>query len=254
MRIVTAAVSLAMLAMAPCIPAAAQAGGEFWTVSGELQDSDSQGEEQHRYDDHALRLEAGVRYRLWVNSEAFDPMARLLRSGQTEPVAQNDDYGESLNSRISFTPRESGDYVLRVLGFAADARGAYSARAERLPPLPAPIEAPPGSTTTTTWGVWEGEIATTDAERDGRHYDDYLVHIGADQSRIVAVDADGFDTMIEILRPADREDEALAQDDDSGPALNPMLVFAPEDEGDYIVRVMAFEENASGRYRLRISQ
>ena len=251
MRIAVAAACLALLSAAS---AAAQTEGQPWTVSGELQDGDSQSDEQHRHDDHVLRLEAGQRYRLWVSSETFDPIARLLRAGRSEVLAENDDHGESLNSRIAFTPTESGDYVLRVLGFAADSRGAYTARAERLPPLPAPISAPPAATVAATWGVWEGELAAADPESDGRHYDDYLVRIDANQARVVAVDAEGFDTMIEVVRATEREGIPLVQDDDSGPGFNPMLVFAPEEAGDYIVRVIAFDPAGSGRYRLRISR
>lgn len=251
MRIAVAAACLALLSAAS---AAAQTEGQPWTVSGELQDGDSQSDEQHRHDDHVLRLEAGQRYRLWVSSETFDPIARLLRAGRSEVLAENDDHGESLNSRIAFTPTESGDYVLRVLGFAADARGAYTATAERLPPLPAPFAAPPAATVAASWGVWEGELAATDPERDGRHYDDYLIHIDRGQTRLIAVDADGMDTMIQILRPADREGDALDENDDGGAGFNPLLGFTAEEAGDYIVRVIAFEAEGTGAYRLRISQ
>jgi len=246
MRIVT--ISLAALAVAlAALPAAAQ----DWSAFGELQDGDAQGEEGRRYDDHPIRLEAGRRYRLSVTSEAFDPMARLLRRGET--VAENDDYGESLNSRISYTPAESGDYVLRVTGFAGDARGAYSASVAPLPPLPAPVSARPASTQSTVWNVWQGALAAADPDRDGRHYDDYLVRFAAGQVRLIAVDAD-IDTMVQILRPADREGAALDEDDDSGPGFNPLLGFAPDEAGDYIVRVTSFEADAVGAYRLRISR
>jgi hypothetical protein len=246
-------VSLAALAIAlGAAPASAQDERAPWTAAGDLQDSDAQGDEGRRYDDHPIRLEAGRRYRLSVTSEAFDPLARLLRQG--EVVAENDDYGESLNSRISYTPTEGGDYVLRVTGFAGDARGAYTAGVAQLPPLPAPVSAPPASTATTSWGVWQGELAASDPERDGRHYDDYLVRFDARQTRLIAVDADALDTMIQILRPADREGAPLDEDDDSGPGFNPLLGFAPDEPGDYIVRVTSFQADAAGAYRLRISR
>src|SRR2546423_5675999 len=91
-------------------------------VTGALTDSDAQGDEHHRYDDIRVHLEAGQRYRLSVDSEAFDPVAHLYRPGNVftdeTQVAMNDD-GDGLNSRISYTPSESGDYTLRVIGFAA---------------------------------------------------------------------------------------------------------------------------------------
>src|ERR1044072_765067 len=250
MRIVT--ISLAALAVAlGSLSAAAQAGDQLLTVSGELQDSDAQGEEGRRHDDHPVRLEAGRRYRLSAASEAFDPMARLLRRGET--VAANDDYGESLNARITYTPAESGGYVLRVIGFAADARGAYTANVAQLPPLPAPVSSRPSSTATMGWGVWQGALAASGPERDGRHYYDYLVHFAARQTRLIAVEADGLDTVIQILRPADREGAPIDEDDDSGPGFNPLLGFAPDEAGDYLVRVTTFEADAAGASRLRLS-
>ena len=70
-------------------------------------DGDSQpGDEHHRYDDHRVRLEAGQRYRLSVNSDAFDPVAHLYRAGEAEPVAENDDGdGASIRGSTIRPPR-----------------------------------------------------------------------------------------------------------------------------------------------------
>ncbi|HEV2816606.1 MAG TPA: hypothetical protein VGW40_05230 [Allosphingosinicella sp.] len=258
MRIVTTAVSFAALAGAlAAAPVAAQDAGPPWTFAGELQDGDAQGEEEHRYDDHRVHLVAGQRYRLSVSSDAFDPKAQLLRAGASEVIAENDDHGETLNSRISpFTPAETGDYVLRVLGFAASARGPYTASVELLPPLPAPISARPAATAPQAWGVWQGELAASDADREGYYFDDYLVHFEAGQARMIAVDSETLDTVVQILRPTDRDGGPIEgeEDDDGGAGFNPLLGFAPTEAGDYVVRVTSFAEGATGRYRLRISQ
>src|SRR5436853_4096421 len=145
--------SLAALAAAfAAAPAMAQPAQSVpMHVTGALTDSDAQGDEHHRYDDIRVHLEAGQRYRLSVDSEAFDPVAHLYRPGNVftdeTQVAMNDD-GDGLNSRISYTPSESGDYTLRVIGFAADARGAYTAGATILPPLAPPITTPGTPTAT----------------------------------------------------------------------------------------------------------
>jgi hypothetical protein len=252
MRITTIAASLAALAAAPGF---AQTPAPT-TITGELQDSDAQGEEERRYDDHQVRLEAGQRYRLTVESEAFDTLAQLRRPGQDDPIDENDDYGEGLNSRINFSPSESGDYVLRVSGFSADARGAYTAKIEPLPPLPAPIStAGTAVTTTGTWSLWEGALADTDPDREGRHYVDYLVHFDAGQRRFISLEAVGdWDPMVEILNASDREGGSIDQDDDSGADLNSLLAFRAEEAGDYIVRVTSYGEGTTGAYRLWVSQ
>lgn len=258
------AVSLAALAIALAAPPAF-AQGPIWIVDGELVDGDAQapaeegaeqGAARHRYDDHRIRLDAGRRYRLSVNSEAFDPLARLLRAGQTEVIAENDDSGESLNSRISYTPAESGDYILRVTGFAADARGAYHAEAAQLPPLPAPISQPTRNVPVTgAWSLFEGDLAATDPEIEGKHYDDYLIQVAAGQVRYISLEGQGFDALVQVLRAGEREGgDPLEQDDDTGAGFNSLLAFAPEEAGDYIVRVTTFGENTTGTYRLWVSQ
>ena len=229
-----------------------------WSAAGRIEDGDSaeDGGEGRRYDEHVLRLEAGRRYRISVDSDAFDSLARLYAPGTEEPVAENDDSGGTLNSRISYAPTESGDYVLRVSPLTAPARGAYRAAAALAPPLPAPatffsrMEA-------TVWRVYTGSLTAADAEIGGPHFDDYLVRFEAGQERVITLDATGaepFDTVVQIF-PADRRDgEPLASNDDSGGTLNSMLTFKAERAGDYVVRATALSPQGLGPYRLRVSE
>jgi hypothetical protein len=254
-------ISLAALAAALAAPAQAQTAAVPMHVTGALTDADPQGEEHHRYDDIRVHLEAGQRYRLSVDSEAFDPVAHLYRPGNVftdeSQVAMNDD-SNGLNSRISYTPTESGDYTLRVIGFAADARGAYTADAAILPPMAPPITTPGTSTPVNgTWLLWEGELNDADADNGGHHFDDYLIHVDAHQIRYISLEGMGFDSMVQVLHPADRGSESpdvVDSDDDSGVGFNSLMAFSPDEAGDYIVRVTSFGENSKGRYRLWISQ
>lgn len=250
-----ASTTLALLAL-QAAPALAQS--ETWSGNGRLEDSDAQTSEGSRYDDHAIRLEAGQRYRISVNSEEFDPVAQLRRAGSPDPVAENDD-SDGLNPRITYTPTESGNYSLRVYGFSSDGRGAYSARVEALPPAPPPITTPGTPTPVTgTWLLWQGELSATDAEAGERHYDDYLIRFEAGQSRYISLEALGeLDPMIQIVR-ADRRDsdplEMIDGDDDTGVNVNSLLAFRAEEAGDYIIRVTSFGAGATGAYRLWVSQ
>jgi hypothetical protein len=252
--------SLAALAAALAAPALAQPA-EPVHVAGELTTSDARGEEQHRYDDIRVRLEAGQRYRLSVNSEAFDPVAHLYRPGTVftdeTQVAMNDD-SDGLNSRISYTPTESGDYTLRVIGFAADARGAYTADVAILPPLAPPISAPGRQVAVNgTWLLWEGDLSATDEQNGSQYFDDYLIHVDAHQIRYISLEGMGFDAMVQVIRPADRGSESpdvVDSDDDSGVGLNSLMAFSPDEGGDYIIRVTGLGEHATGQYRLWITQ
>lgn len=217
-------------------PASAQ---QPWSGQGELTDSDSVGEEQHRFDDHTLQLEAGQRYRISVNSEAFDPVARLYRQGSTTVVAENDD-GDGLNSRINITPTESGAYTLRVLAFSAEGRGAYTAALAALPPLP-PGAAVPWST--------RGRIETSDTATgaDGYHYDEHNLRLEAGRRYILRIEASDFDPIARLY--AAGEDAVLAENDDDGQSLNSRISFVPETTGDYTLRVAPLANDGRGSYR-----
>jgi len=251
-----ASAALAALAL-HAAPALAQPS---WSGDGRLEDGDRRTEEGGPYDEHALQLQAGQRYRIGVDSEEFDPVAELYRRGEAEPVARNDD-GEGLNSRIRYTPETSGEYVLRVLGFSSDGRGAYAARAEALAPPPPPISTPGTPVQATgTWLLWQGTLSESDSEHDGRRYDDYLVRFEAGQVRYIMLDGSGFDTLVHILRPDARDTdplETIDSDDDGGVDLNSLLVFRAAEAGDYIVRVTSYggiEPGMGAAYRLWVSQ
>jgi hypothetical protein len=269
MRLILASASALALALTLAgAPAAAQ---EPQRITGALEDGDAQlplptepvteaeGQtpsptQAHRYDDHQIRLEAGRRYRISLNSEEFDPVARLYRAGQEDPVAENDDSGESLNSRISFAPTESGDYRFRVTGYSAEARGPYSVEVAMLAPLPEPITRFQ-RTEATIWRSYLGEIGADDPQdEEGKRFDDYRISFAAGQSRLIWVDSAAFDSMVQIYRIDAREGAALAMDDDNGGGLNALLTFTAEEAGDYVVRVTSFDGEQTGPYRLRVSE
>ena len=228
-----------------------------WSTNGRIDNDDaSAGADSPHYDEYTLRLEGGRRYVLKVESSAFDPVARLYRAGEENVLAENDDGGDGLNSRISFVPEASGDYTLRVIPLANDGHGAYRASAEPAPPLPAPLTLFQRMSAT-VWRVYEGALTNADGEGpNGARVDDYLVHFDRNQERLIMLDSPegGFDTVVQVLRADQREGEPLASNDDSGGSLNSLLQFKAEEAGDYIVRVTSYAADGHGRYRLRVSE
>ena len=229
-----------------------------WSTSGRIENSDaSAGAEGPHYDEHMLRLEAGHRYIIKVESSAFDPVARLYKAGEDDVVAENDDGGDGTNSRISFVPETSGDYALRVVPLANDGRGAYRASAEMAPPLPPPLTLFQRMSAL-VFRVYEGALTNADGEggANGARVDDYLVHFDRNQERLIMLDSPegGFDTVVQVLRASNREAEPLASNDDSGGTLNSLLQYKADEAGDYIIRVTSFAADGRGRYRLRVSE
>lgn len=251
MRILAVTIQAAAAAALLSTAAAAQpTAARPWSAEGRIEDGDTQAEGR-RYDEHRVRLEAGRRYRLTASSEDFDPVLRLYAPGRTEPIAENDDSGASLNSQIIHVPESAGSYSLRVQAFAEDGRGAYALRAEALPPLPpaTPISLAPR---TMTWTTFTGELAESDPMIGDSRADDYTLYLGAGEEVIIRLDG-AFDTVVSVYRGSEREDEPAASNDDGGDGLNSMLLFRAPEAGEYVIRVTALGEG-TGAYRLRIGQ
>jgi hypothetical protein len=246
-------VALLLAAAFTAAPAAAQA--PLLNLEARLGPQERRDEADRRYADHIVDLRAGVRYRIAAESEDFDTVIQLRRTGTAgEVLAENDDGGDGLNSRMAFTPRESGPHVVRVLGFAGEAAGAYRVSVEPLPPLPAPATLAGGTREVVEWDVYRGTLSESDMEVDGRHAKDFAIRLEAGRTLMVRLDAvdDSFDPMIHLLSAADREGEPVAMDDDGGAGTNSFLIFDPETSGDYVLRVTAY--SGTGDYVLRIAR
>jgi hypothetical protein len=245
-----------------------------WSIEGRLvvggalvESPDGYG--PHLYADHRLRLEAGRRYRFSAHSDfggtGFDPVLELRDQAGGAPLALNNnvdalanDGPESGDARFDFTPARSGDYLVRVRTAYQDEQGAYQARAEALPPLPAPVEDPPAATEPLGWRVLEGELREGDAEAFENYYDDFAVPMRAGELRIVTVAPLG------PVAPADEEIRELLFDvrviDPEAPAEElemaapgpHILAFRAPRDGTFLVRVSASDR--TGRYQLRISE
>jgi hypothetical protein len=243
----------------PLPPAAQVPQGRGFEGQGRLESAPTQPEGADQayveppYAEHRLQLEAGRRYRFSASSEDFDTQIQLVRESDESVAAENDDYGEGLNSRVSFASEESGIYSLRVRSVGGNG-GAYRVGAELLPPLPAPNAAPAGERAQTVWHIWQGELSSSDPDNEGQYFDDYLVRMRAGETRLVIADADGFDTTVAVLPMSGRNGQPLYMDDDSGPGVNSLLAFQASEDGDYVVRVSSFSAGAAGAYRLRISE
>ncbi len=66
---------------------------------------------------HTTTLRQGVRYVIDLTSSAFDPMLRLEDS-QGREIMEDDDGGDGLNSRIHYTPTQTGVFRLVVTRYS----------------------------------------------------------------------------------------------------------------------------------------
>ncbi|MDP8994233.1 MAG: hypothetical protein M3N07_04490 [Pseudomonadota bacterium] len=222
--------------------------------AGSLAAGDPRIEELGHYDDYRIRLRAGERVRISVDSEQFDPMVRIYgATDMHEPIAENDDSGDSLNSRLSFGAPEAGEYIVRVLSYEPGAVGAYRLRAEALPPLPAPVTRPT-STSTLTVRIFQGSLAAGDADSDGHHFDDYQITLTQGQTLFVSLESEALDPVVMVLDGRYRDGgNAFAINDDMGETLNSGLVFQAPQSGNYVIRATSFAPGETGAYTLKVA-
>jgi hypothetical protein len=76
------------------------------------------------FKDHRIELTKGKTYCIDLKSKQFDTYLVVERPDGTL-VGADDDGGEGLNSRLLFTPPQSGEYVLKVTTYAAGRTGDY---------------------------------------------------------------------------------------------------------------------------------
>jgi hypothetical protein len=81
---------------------------------------------KHRLQTHELTLAAGKTYAIDLHSAVFDTYLKLV-DGKGKLLAENDDIAlDNHNSRLIFTPRESGIFRIAATSFQERGRGAYT--------------------------------------------------------------------------------------------------------------------------------
>lgn len=221
------------------------------TLRGNLGSRDPETEEGVRFDHFSFRGAAGDRVAVTLDSEAFDPLVMVGRmvGGDFVELAFNDDFGDTLNSRLTFTLPAAGEYVIRATALGGDGEGDYSlALLEGPPPVPAlPIAI--GDTV-------EGELGEADALNEtGSRADAYRFE-GTEGQRVrIGVSSDDFDTYLQLFEDENGTRTVLVEDDDgAGQGTNSRLTHALPADGSYVIEVRAFADGGTGAYSLVVSE
>jgi hypothetical protein len=199
-----------------------------------------------------LELEANHRYTITATSDAFDPVLRIMRRGSSDVLVEDDDSGEGNSALLTFSPSESGDYVACVASFGSSGGGDYTVTVAPAAPLPAVVSRPT-ATEAAAWQVYEGRLASGDAQDGGMWFDDYQIVLEPGHRALISAESAAFDTLLKVYDAGRRGGEPIATDDDTGGGLNAFLVLAPPEGGSFVIRVTSFSAGAGGAYRLRVT-
>ncbi|GAA0625686.1 hypothetical protein GCM10009422_22920 [Brevundimonas kwangchunensis] len=218
------------------------------TVSGEIAGGDAEGDDGAQYDRYIFNGRTDQRVLIALDSDAFDPVVRVGRlvNGAFAELAMNDDGpGAGLNSRLSFTPPENGQFEIRAAPLSAGREGAYSLTLSEAPP-------PPQARRIRLDERVRGELSENDALNDAGVRADLYSFEGREGQRVrIDMTSSAFDTYLELF---DADRTSLATDDDGGPVgTNSRLVYTLPANGTYTVEARAFS-SGTGNYSITVSE
>jgi hypothetical protein len=254
--------SVLLLVAAQPATAAPQAAGELPTLaigetaSGTLSASSPRSHAGGRFQAWRFEARAGERIVADARSSAFDAYLLLARlaGGITEVIREDDDGGEGTDARIRHTVGEDGTYVLVVRSWSDEGTGTFTlSLADRgpAPPVvsrPLPMGArmetridPDGATFLTDW---DDEIPFHFWTFEGNQGDE--VQIG--------MEADGFDSYLELGTLRDGVFEVEAWDDDGGNGTDALLRYRLTRTGTHVIRARPLGSFLSdGAYTIELS-
>lgn len=188
-----------------------------------------------------------------VDSDAFDPLVRLLDADGNE-VAFDDDSGGNFNALIEmFTLDADGDYQIVIEGYrGSDGTEPVEGQFE----ISLTLESTAESADET--GTTDSDIPLIDYEQGtvtGTYPEDERYIFNGELGDIVdiALEADGFDPLVRLLDPNGNE---VAVDDDSGGEFNALITgFELSQAGEYTIVIDSFSlsEDIAGEFSLTLS-
>jgi hypothetical protein len=211
-------------------------------------------ERRHPCKIHTLTFEKDKAYIIDLISRDFDCWLRVADAdGKT--LAQDDDGGDGLNSRLRFVPANTGGFQVVATSFAGGA-GTYvlkvrvdgaagAAGATGKPAVkPLPLKFDDGK------AEFQGQLNANDAPDPVRNHPAkvHTLKMAKDKTYVIELQSTDFDS---YLRLEDADGKQLANDDDGGGFPNARLRFTAPRDGEY--RIIATSFNAkTGRYTLKI--
>ena len=213
-------------------PPKAVAMGEAMT--GALAETDPTVDDKGSYFDlYKITARKGQRLVIEMASSEFDSFVGIGRmSGDTVAIDEtDDDGGGEKNSRLRYTVKEDGEYIIRAQALEANGTGSYTLKVSERVVRPAVIMNIAANTPVT------GELTDADQEADdGSMYDLYRLTVRAGETVTFTMRSSAFDSYLVLGQMVDGEWSQLAFDDDGGGGNNSRLAHTFDTAGEYLIR------------------
>ena len=202
------------------------------------------------HDWYRVELAEGQGLRIAMNTVAGAPDALgdpylVLHGPDGADIVADDDGGEGLNAWLEYQATAAGAYYIEARGFVEEAEGRYAISITPGEIGSTPDTAEPLSSTGDPRTSFIGSAGDVDwfviELIEGRPYRFNLE--GVEEGALA-------DPLLTLY---DSSGTQIATDDDGGRGLSAYLNFASPTGGPYFVGVSSYDQEATGRYQLRVS-
>jgi len=207
--------------------------------------------DEGRYTDvHRFEGAPGRRTVIDLTSDEFDPY--LILRAPSGLTFENDDTGESRNSRIDTVLTESGIYEVVATSYDAGETGGYRLSIDLGQPIGAEEQAERDTADVRLGETVSARIETSDLEREARRYEDLYSFSGeAGEAVRVSMSSAEFDTYLAVRSPGGVE---FANDDHEGSTERSVVEFILPESGRYQVSATTYGPDMTGGYDLTVER
>lgn len=222
------------------------------TVTGTLEEADPTWGGNGRFDAYRFQANEGDRVLIRLASDDFDPylVVGTESGGIFDPLEQNDDSGEELNSRIHFTAPRTGTYRILAQAYAEYGLGTYTLSLE--PVVPSAVE----SAAIAIGSTVDGYLDDNDNfdQFDEIWFDAYTFQAQAGRRYSITMTSEDFDAYLILGSGSGEQFEEVARNDDSGEGYDSRILFTPDASGTYTIRAASYDGEGTGAYALRLTE
>lgn len=215
------------------------------SVHGRLSSSSSVTGDGSYANFYRMRGTPGQQYEITLRSDDFDSYLIVIDDNDRS-VAQNDDYGGTLNARVRFAMPASGSVQVLANSVFADETGSYELAAIEVQP--------PRSSGDVQAGQRVNGLLDDNSDR--LEYDDTLIDwwtlaVQGGREYEVRMESDDFDAYLLI---ANTQGDVLGSDDDSGGGYNAAVRLLPATDGTVRIGANQALRQAGGYYQLVVTE